>query len=77
MVSPPYSVRGIYCKIPCIRPPFDAKKLMPKKGGGLIHEDWTFDIIDQQYYKQSIKGVWDQSRNWDKMEKSCLRRVHL
>ncbi len=29
------------------------KKLMPKKGGGLKREGWTFDIIDQQYYKKS------------------------
>ncbi len=31
--------KGKYRKIPRIRPPFDAKKLMPKKGGGLICED--------------------------------------
>ncbi len=41
-----------YRKIPRIRPPFDAKKFMPKKGGGLIQEDRAFDIIDQQYYKK-------------------------
>ncbi len=33
-----------YRKIPRIRPPFDAKKLMPKRAGGLIHEDLTFGI---------------------------------
>ena len=37
----------MYRKIPRITPPFDAKKLTPKRGGGLIHEDLTFDIIDQ------------------------------
>ncbi len=34
--------RLIYSIIPCIRPPFDAQKLMPKMGGGLIHEELTF-----------------------------------
>ncbi len=33
-----------YRKLPHIRPPFDAQKLMPKMGGGLIHEDLTFCI---------------------------------
>ncbi len=33
-----------YRKIPRITPPFDAQKLMPKMGGGLIHEDLTFYI---------------------------------
>ncbi len=32
-----------YRIIPHIRPPFDAPKLMPKRGGGLIHEDLTFN----------------------------------
>ncbi len=32
-----------YRKIPRIRPPFDASKFMLKRGGGLIHEDLTFD----------------------------------
>ncbi len=33
---------GIYRKIPRIRPPFDAQKLMPKMGGGLICEGLKF-----------------------------------
>ncbi len=37
-----------YRKIPRIRPLFDAQKSMPKMGGGLIHEDLTFGISDQQ-----------------------------
>ncbi len=36
-----------YRKILRIRPPFDAQKLTPKRGGGLICEDLTSDIIDQ------------------------------
>ncbi len=70
---------------------------MPKKGGGLIGEDWTFDIFDQQYYIQEITSqkkkweseAWKESGisqgiikiklnlNKDKIEKICLRRVHL
>ncbi len=34
----------IYRKIPRIRPPFDAPKLMPKSRGSLIREDLTFGI---------------------------------
>ncbi len=40
-------VRVKYRKIPRIRPPFDAQKLMPKMGGGLIREDLTFGIDNQ------------------------------
>ncbi len=41
------TTHSMYRKIPRIRPPFDALKLMPKMGGGLIREDLTFDINDQ------------------------------
>ncbi len=34
----------VYCKIPRIRPPFDAQIFMPKLGGCLVHEDLTFGI---------------------------------
>ena len=43
-------------KIPRIRPPFDAKKLMPKKGGGLMRDFWY-------HWYQYCKKSWVKSRN--------------
>ncbi len=48
-----------YRKIPRIRPPFDAQKMVPKIGGGLIHEDLTFGIKMSKFF-WSIKREWDE-----------------
>ena len=32
----------------CKKDPFDAQKLMPKRGVENIHEDLSFDVIDLQ-----------------------------
>ncbi len=50
-------------KIPRIRPPFDAQKLMPKIGGSLICEDLTFCVKVKSRNEQvfsSIKREWDE-----------------
>ncbi len=58
-------LRFIYHKIQCIRHPFDAQNffLMPKLGGGLIHEDLTFYIKvksrNEQVF-QSIIKEWNE-----------------
>ncbi len=54
-----------YRKIPRIRPPFDAPKLMPKRGGGLIREDLTFN-----------KGIESQKWKW-RSKVSKERRINL
>ncbi len=46
-----------YRKIPHIRPPFDARKLMPKIGGGLICEDLTFCIKVNSRNKQVFQSI--------------------
>ncbi len=60
-------VEYTYRKIPRIRPPFDAQKLITKMGGGLIHEDLTFCIkvksSNEQAF-QSIKREWDELREY-------------
>ncbi len=45
----------IYCKILRIRLPFDAQKVMPKIGGGLICEDLTFCIKVKSRNEQLFK----------------------
>ncbi len=50
-----------YRKIPCIWPPFDAQKFMPKIGGGLTGEDLTFGVKVKSKIEQVQKRVgWVQ-----------------